>query len=127
MNYTFNDESPIFQQLAKALEDDIFLCTYKEGSAIPSTTELSVALHINPATVLKAMNLLLDEGLIEKKRGIGMFVKEGAVERIKDRRKSLFQSKFLTPMLQEAKRLGMERKEIISAIMMEEENEDRVQ
>ena len=75
MNYTFKDDSPIFQQLAKALEDDIFLGTYEEGTAIPSTTELSVALHINPATVLKAMNLLLDMDLIEKRRGIGMFVK----------------------------------------------------
>ena len=88
MNYTFKDDSPIFQQLAKALEDDIFLGTYEEGTAIPSTTELSVALHINPATVLKAMNLLLDMDLIEKRRGIGMFVTNGAKERIRERRTS---------------------------------------
>ena len=121
MNYIFKDDSPIFQQLAKALEDDIFLGTYKEGSAIPSTTELSVALHINPATVLKAMNLLLDLGLIEKKRGIGMFVTNGAIERIRERRKAEFKDKYLVPMLKEARRLGMDSKEIISCIIVEEE------
>ena len=120
MNYTFKDDSPIFLQLGKALEDDIFLGTYQEGTAIPSTTELSVALHINPATVLKAMNLLLDMGLIEKRRGIGMFVKDGAKERIKERRKMEFKDKFLAPMLEEAKRLGMDRKEIALLITGDE-------
>lgn len=117
MNYTFKDDSPIFQQLSKALEDDIFLGTYEEGTSIPSTTELSVALHINPATVLKAMNILLDMGLIEKKRGIGMFVKEGAVENIRQRRKSEFKENFLTPLLKEAKRLGMDKRELAALIM----------
>lgn len=120
MNYTFKDDSPIFQQLAKALEDDIFLGTYEEGKAIPSTTELSVALHINPATVLKAMNLLLDMDLLEKRRGIGMFVKDGAKGRIKERRKKEFKDKYLSPMLEEAKRLGMDKKEIALLIMGEE-------
>ena len=116
MNYTFNDESPIFQQLAKALEDDIFLCTYKEGSAIPSTTELSVALHINPATVLKAMNLLLDEGLIEKKRGIGMFVVPGAVEKILQKKRQGFIDEYIKPLVKEAKSLKIECDELISSI-----------
>ena len=120
MNYTFKDDSPIFQQLAKALEDDIFLGTYEEGKAIPSTTELSVALHINPATVLKAMNLLLDMDLLEKRRGIGMFVKDGAKEKIRERRKKEFKDKYLSPMLEEAKRLGMDKKEIALLIMGEE-------
>lgn len=120
MNYTFKDDSPIFQQLSKALEDDIFLGTYEEGKAIPSTTELSVALHINPATVLKAMNILLEMDLIEKRRGIGMFVREGAKERIKDRRKIEFKDKYLTPLLEEAKRLGMDKKEIALLIMGED-------
>ena len=79
-----------------------------------------MSLHINPATVLKAMNLLLDMDLIEKRRGIGMFVKDGAKERIKDRRKKEFKDKFLSPMLEEAKRLGMDRKEIAFLIMGEE-------
>lgn len=59
MIYTFTEDSPIYLQLAQLLKDDIFLGIYKEGTAIPSTTELSVVLHINPATVLKAMNILL--------------------------------------------------------------------
>lgn len=123
MNYTFKDDSPIFQQLAKALEDDIFLGTYREGTAIPSTTELSVSLHINPATVLKAMNLLLDMDFIEKKRGIGMFVKTGAKEKIRERRKADFKEKYLLPMLKEAERLGMGREEIIESIRGDENNE----
>ena len=76
----FDDSRPIFLQLAEMLEDGIISGAFPEGGQIPSITEYSAALKINPATALKGINLLVDEGLVYKKRGVGMFVSEGARE-----------------------------------------------
>lgn len=122
MRYKFTAESPIFIQLSKSIEEDILLSIYKEGESIPSTTELSTELHINPATVLKAVNILVDEGILEKKRGIGMFVRQGSVEKIRKKKRNSFKDDFLIPILKEAKRLGLARNELIS--MIEEAGED---
>lgn len=81
MNINPNTEKPIFIQIAEQLEDSIFTGVYPEETKIPSTNEISALLNINPHTVLKGMNLLVDEEIIYKKRGLGMFVKEGAVKR----------------------------------------------
>lgn len=123
MIYTFTEDSPIYLQLAQLLKDDIFLGIYKEETAIPSTTELSVVLHINPATVLKAMNILLQEDLIEKKRGIGMFVKANAKKKITEERKNSFCSSYVAPLIKEAKKLSLSKDEIIEMINKEESNE----
>lgn len=87
MNINTNIEKPIFIQIAEQLEDSIFTGIYPEETKIPSTNEISALLNINPHTVLKGMNLLVDDEIIYKKRGLGMFVKEGAVEKFdrKDR------------------------------------------
>ncbi len=69
-----NEDIPIYIQIAKELEDAIFQGIYKENEQIPSTTEISVNYKINPATVLKGMNILVNEKIIYKKRGVGMFV-----------------------------------------------------
>lgn len=116
MRYKFSDDSPIFIQLAKAIEEDIFLSIYKEGESIPSTTELSLELHINPATVLKAMNILVDEGIIEKRRGIGMFVKEGSVKSIRNKKSKAFEKDFILPLLKEAEKLNISKDELIDFI-----------
>ena len=81
MNINTNIEKPIFIQIAEQLEDSIFTGIYPEETKIPSTNEISALLNINPHTVLKGMNLLVDDEIIYKKRGLGMFVKEGAVEK----------------------------------------------
>lgn len=70
-------DKPIFIQIAEQLEDSIFTKVFPEETKIPSTNEISALLNINPHTVLKGMNLLVDEEIIYKKRGLGMFVKEG--------------------------------------------------
>lgn len=74
----FHDEKPIFQQLAEQLEEGILNGTYPEETQVPSITEYSVNYKINPATALKGINLLVDAGLLYKKRGVGMFVSAGA-------------------------------------------------
>lgn len=76
MQFNFDESSPLYQQLADQLEEMIFSGGFDEGSQVPSTTQLSQQLHINPATVLKGMNILVDKDLLEKRRGLGMFVKK---------------------------------------------------
>ena len=78
MHFKFTGGEPIYIQIASQLEEAIFTGVFSEGEQIPSTTEISRDFHINPATVLKGMNILVEAGLIEKRRGIGMFVANGA-------------------------------------------------
>lgn len=110
-------EKPIFLRFAEELEDNILRGIYKEETQIPSTTEVSVTLKINPATANRGVNLLVDEGIIYKKRGVGMYVARGATEKIKTKRKQAFYSKYVRPMLRESEKLGIDKQEIIGMIV----------
>ena len=112
MNFDFNSETPIYIQIAKELEDAVFTGIYGEETQIPSTTELSVTLKINPATVLKGMNILVSENIIYKKRGVGMFVCKGAREIIIDKRRVHFIDDYIIPLMREAEKLGLTEEEI---------------
>lgn len=125
MNWKLDEGTPLFIQIASSLEEDIFSGLYPEGTQIPSTTELSVELKMNPATVLKGMNLLVERNLIEKRRGLGMFVLPGAKEKIRDERKRNFRSSFVEPMLCEAAKLGIGTAELAKMIEEEGNNENR--
>ena len=80
-------DKPIFIQLAEGLEDFILSGAYQEETQIPSTTEISVVYKINPATALKGISILVEDEIVYKKRGLGMFVTKGAVGKIMVRRK----------------------------------------
>ena len=123
MNINPNIEKPIFIQIAEQLEDSIFTGVFPEESKIPSTNEISALLNINPHTVLKGMNLLVDEEIIYKKRGLGMFVKEGAIEKIRQKRQGQFYNQFVAALIEEANKLHMTKDEIISLIERGFENE----
>ncbi len=123
MNINSSIEKPIFVQIAEQLEDSIFTGVYPEETKIPSTNEISSLLNINPHTVLKGVNLLVDEEIIYKKRGLGMFVKEGAVERIRQKRQGNFYNQFVATLIDEANKLHMTKNEIISIIERGYENE----
>lgn len=123
LNINPNTEKPIFIQIAEQLEDSIFTGVYPEETKIPSTNEISALLNINPHTVLKGMNLLVDEEIIYKKRGLGMFVKEGAVEKIRQKRQGQFYDQFIASLIEEANKLHMTKNEIISMIERGYENE----
>lgn len=116
-------EKPIFIQIAEQLEDSIFTGVFPEETKIPSTNEISDLLNINPHTVLKGMNLLVDEEIIYKKRGLGMFVKEGAVKKIRSKRQGQFYKQYIATLLEEAAKLQMTKDEIISLIERGYENE----
>ena len=104
----FGSQTPIFFQLSQGLEDEILSGVYREGEQIPSITELAVSYKINPATALKGINLLVDAGIVYKKRGIGMFVSQGALQLLKEKRQDEFFQQYVLPMVQEAKRLSIQ-------------------
>ena len=114
--FSFTEDKPLYLQIAEQLEDAIFIGAYKEETQIPSTTELSVSLQINPATVLKGMNILVADNIIYKKRGLGMFVCTGAIERIRHKRQEKFYDSYVLPLLDEANKLGLTENEIINFI-----------
>ena len=94
----FNEGKPIFLQLADQLEEGILSGAYPEESQVPSITEYSVTYKINPATALKSINLLVDAGLLYKKRGVGMFVASGAREKLRGQRRERFFEDFVQSM-----------------------------
>lgn len=116
MKLNFDDEKPVFLQIAEGMEDAILTGVFQEESQIPSTTELSVTYKMNPATALKGINLLVDAGIVYKKRGVGMFVAEGAVRKLRQKRKDQFYENFVSRLVEEAKKLEITDVEIISMI-----------
>ena len=108
MKIDFGSQTPIFLQLSQGLEDEILSGVYREGEQIPSITELAASYKINPATALKGISLLVDAGIVYKKRGIGMFVSQGALQLLKEKRQDEFFQQYVLPMVQEAKRLSIQ-------------------
>ncbi len=105
-------EKPIFLQITQGLEDAILSGAYPEESQIPSITEFATTYKINPATALKGITLLVDAGIVYKKRGLGMFVASGAVETLRVKRKEQFYDTYIAAMLEEAARLHITPEEI---------------
>lgn len=104
-----NSTQPLFRQIAALVEDSIVDGSLEEGAQAPSTNELAAFHSINPATARKGLNLLADIGVLEKRRGLGMFVAQGAVDNIRSRRRSDFAAEYVAPLVDEAVRLGYER------------------
>ena len=87
----------------------------EEGQA-PSTNELARAYSINPATAAKGINLLVDEGVLYKRRGIGMFVAKGGRQRIMQKRKDAFFETYVKRLVHEARALGITREELAAML-----------
>jgi GntR family transcriptional regulator len=85
----------------------------RTGKAID---ELAAFYRINPATAAKGINVLVDEAVLEKRRGIGMFVASGAREQLRESRRKRFAGQYLDPMLAEARRLGIDTDTLVSLI-----------
>jgi len=116
LNTSFNDSKPIFLQIKELIEDQIVKDQLKENEQIPSTTQLVNFYKINHLTISKGINLLVENGIIYKKRGVGMFVAEGAKEKLLTQRKEQFLDQYLLPMIQEAKKLGISEEDISNMI-----------
>lgn len=107
---------PLFRTLAQTVERGIVDGSYPEGTQIPSTTEFALHLRINPATANKGINLLVDDGLLFKRRGIGMFVAPGARARLLARRTERFVADYVDPLVSEGRRLGLDREQILALV-----------
>lgn len=118
-NLNLSGEKPIFLQIAESLEDAVLSGALPEGGQLPSITELSVQYTINPATALKGINLLVDQGAAYKKRGVGMFVAEGARALLQKKRQGEFSTRFVAAMVAEAKRLGITQQELLDMVALE--------
>lgn len=123
MNLNLDGEKPIYVQMAEWIEENILSGTFPEESQIPSTTDISAQYKINPATALKGVNILVDKGIIYKKRGLGMFVCKGAEEKLRCERKQEFFEKFVKTLLGEAEKLNITKKEIVD--MIEKGSDDK--
>ena len=118
---------PIFARIAEGIKDHILMGDIKEGDQLPSTTQISNEYDINIATVNKGINVLVSEGVVFKKRGIGMFVAEGAVKKLKAERRKTFKETFLKTFLDEADRIGYTNEELQKMVvdMIEERDKEK--
>ncbi|AYG04348.1 GntR family transcriptional regulator [Gryllotalpicola protaetiae] len=103
-----DEGKPIFLQIAEQIENEIIDGTLAEETQVPSTNEFAAFHRINPATAGKGVNLLVDEGVLYKKRGIGMFVATGARDTLVKKRRTQFVDDFVRPLLAEAEKLGID-------------------
>ena len=125
MQELLNQEKSIYLQIKEMIERDILRDILLEEERVPSTNELAKLYAINPATAAKGVNLLVDEGILYKKRGIGMFVATGAKEAIRKMRREHFFENYVKDMLTEAANLGISKEELIEMIAWEQgENEN---
>lgn len=113
--------TPIFVQVAQWLEEEIMMEHIREEEQIPSTNQFAIMYKINPATARKGFGLLVEEGILYKKRGIGMFVAEGAKEKIRTKAKERFINESLKALLEEAGRIGIGKKDVIEILEHMEE------
>src|ERR1700756_3562785 len=111
-----DEGTPLFAQVADRLAGEIADGGLAEGERVPSTNELAAFYRINPATAAKGINVLADDGLLEKRRGIGMFVAAGARARLLARRRAQFTQRYVEPLLTEAARLGIGTAELSALI-----------
>ena len=107
---------PIFLQIAERIENDIISGALPEEAQVPSTNEFAAFHRINPATAGKGVNLLVDDGILYKRRGIGMFVTEGARARILAVRRERFRTQYVSPLLAEAEKLGIDREQVAEMV-----------
>lgn len=112
----FDQDKPIYLQIREKIEDQIVNQQLKEGEQAPSTNQLVSFYKINHATVSKGVNQLVEEGILFKKRGIGMFVAEGAREKLIQKRKDAFLDNYVVGLVQEAEKLGISTQELFDLI-----------
>ena len=116
MNNHWHDDQPIYKQLVEKLKKAILNNSYPEETALPSVRAVSAELQINHITVSKAYHELLDEGLIEKRRGLGMFVKTGAINALHSAEKNKFLTEDLPVFIQKMQQLNINQQDVIEKI-----------
>lgn len=114
-----DDSRPIFMQIAQMIENDIVDGILLEEAQVPSTNEFAAFHRINPATAAKGVNRLVDDGILYKKRGIGMFVAAGSRAVLVGRRREDFYEQFVRPLAREARKLGIDSEQLLAMMARE--------
>ena len=116
MEYLIDENRPIFVQIAERIENDIIAGELAEEAQVPSTNQFASFYQINPATAAKGVNLLVDQGMLYKKRGLGMYVAPGARAKLLEKRREQFFEQYVVPMLQEAEKLGITTEQVLAMV-----------
>lgn len=116
MTLTFGNKVPIYLQVAQMIRDAIMSGDLPEGEAIPSVRQISVEQGLNPQTVLNATRLLVDEGILEKRRGVGIFVKAGGRKALISLELNRFIGNDLPALVKRAQLLGLSSKAAVELV-----------
>lgn len=112
----FDDRSPIYQQIAEQIKAQIISGELRPGEQVMSTNQYAAFYRINPATAAKGFHQLVEEGVLYKKRGIGMFVSSDAREKLRAERRRRFFTDVVEPMVAEAELLGIALDDVVAHI-----------
>jgi GntR family transcriptional regulator len=113
MTYKWNDNQPIYWQLRERTIALILDGTLKEGDPLPSVRQVAAEFQLNPITVSKAYQALVDEEIVEKRRGLGMFVKVAAQKQLLETERKKFLTEELPGLLGRIKQLGLDFEQLI--------------
>ncbi len=116
MTIRFDQTKPIYLQVAQMIRDSVIAGDLPEDSSIPSVRQISVEQGLNPQTVLNATHALVDEGILEKRRGVGIFVKRGARELLRQRELNQLKQQEIPEMVTRARLLGLNQKETVQLV-----------
>ena len=109
----FDDRSPIYRQIADQIKEDVVRGVLADNAQIMSTNQYAASFRINPATAAKAFQELIDEGVLYKRRGVGMFVQPGAREKLLAQRRKRFFEDVVDPVAEQAAVLGIDVDDIV--------------
>lgn len=116
MAIEFETDTPIYLQISEMIREAILTGDFKEGEAIPSVRQISVEQNLNPQTVLNATQILINQELIEKKRGLGLYVQKGAQEKLQRDERHAFRETEVPKLIDKARLLGFSRSELLQMI-----------
>lgn len=122
MSTDFKSTKGIFQQIADTLSHRILEGTLQAGDRIPSVRDLSEEFEVNRNTLLRTYSLLSDAGIIDNKRGVGFFVADDAVERIRTREKAAFFADELPDFLNKVRLLGLTKDDLAELLNQLDKN-----
>ncbi|AEE47518.1 GntR family transcriptional regulator [Cellulomonas fimi] len=112
----FDGRDPLYVQIADQIRQDVLSGALEAEEQVMSTTQYATTFRINPATAAKAFGELVDEGVLYKRRGVGMFVAPGAREKLRAERRDSFFADVVDPMMEQARLLGIDVDEVVARL-----------
>ena len=112
----FDDGTPIYRQIADRIRADVLRGVLDADEQVMSTTQYATHFRINPATAAKAFQQLVDEGVLYKRRGVGMFVSPDARDRLRAEHRARFFEDVVDPMITEARAIGVDLDDVVAHV-----------